>query len=71
MTEPDKKTIIKQNMQRIIQLEPQIHRLVGLLDLGISNVYNREETVEIAAYLSDTLSQMDSDLAALVDLLNE
>jgi len=71
MTESDKKTIIKQNMQRVIQLEPQIHRLVGLLDLGISNVYYREETIEIATFLSDTLGQMDSDLAALINLLNE
>ena len=71
MTESDKKAIIKQDMQRIIQLEPQIHRLVGLLDLGISSVYDREETIEIATSLSDTLGQMDSDLAALVDLLNE
>lgn len=71
MTETDKKAIIKQNIQRIIQLEPQIRRLVGLLDLGISNVYNRDETIEIAISLSDTLSQMDSDLAALVNLLNE
>ena len=70
MTESDKEAIIKQNMQRIIQLEPQIHKLVGLLDLGISNIYDRDETIEIATSLSDTLGQMDSDLAALVDLLN-
>lgn len=71
MTESDKKAIIKQDMQRIIELEAQIHRLVGLLDLGISSVYDREETIEIATFLSDTLGQMDSDLAALIDLLNE
>ena len=68
---PDKKIFIKQDMQRIVQLEPQIHGLVGLLDLGISSVYNREETIEIATFLSDTLGQMDSDLAALIDLLTE
>ena len=71
MTESDKQTIIKQDMQRIIQLEPQIHRLVGLLDLGVSSIYDREETIEIATSLSDTLGQMDSDLAALANLLNE
>ena len=69
MTESDKKAIIKQNMQRVIQLEPQIHRLIGLLDLGVSSVYDREETIRIATFLSDTLGQMDSDLAALIDLL--
>ena len=69
MTESDKKTILKQNMQRIIQLEPQIHSLVSLLDLGVSSVYDREETIRIATFLSDTLGQMDSDLAALIDLL--
>lgn len=66
-----KKAIVKQNVQRIIQLEPQIHKLVGLLDLGISKVYSQEKTVEIAMALSDTLNQMDSDLTALVDLLND
>ena len=71
MTESDKKAIIKQNMQRVIQLEPQIHRLIGLLDLGVSSVYDREETIRIATFLSDTLGQMDSDLAALIDLLTE
>ena len=71
MTESDKKLFIKQDMQRIIQLEPQIHRLVGLLDLGVSSIYDREETIEIATSLSDTLGQMDSDLAALANLLNE
>lgn len=71
MTKSDKKIFIKQDMQRIVQLEPQIHELVGLLDLGVSSVYNREETIEIATFLSDTLGQMDSDLAALIDLLTE
>lgn len=71
MTESDKKAIVKQNMQRIIQLEPQIHSLIGLLDLGVSSVYDREETIEIATFLSNTLNQMDSDLAALIDLLTE
>ncbi len=71
MTEANTNAIIIQNMQRIIQLEPQIHNLVGLLDLGVSNVYDREETIKIATLLSDTLGQMDSDLAALVDILNE
>lgn len=71
MTKSDKKNIIKQDMQRIIQLEPQIHRLVGLLDLGSSSVYDRNETIEIAIALSNTLSQMDSDLTALTDLLTE
>ena len=71
MTKSDKKVFIKQDMQRIVQLEPQIHELVGLLDLGVSSVYNLEETIEIATFLSDTLGQMDSDLAALIDLLTE
>jgi hypothetical protein len=71
MTGFDSNAIIKQSMQRIIQLEPQIHGLVGSLDLGVSNVYNREDTIEIATCLSDTLSQMDSDLTALMNLLDE
>lgn len=70
MTKSDKKKFIKQDMQRIVQLEPQIHELVGLLDLGVSSVYDREETIDIATFLSDTLIQMHSDLAALIDLLD-
>lgn len=70
MSDSDKETIIKQNMQRIIQLESQIHRLVGLLDLGISNVYDRSETLCVATSLSNTLGQVDSDLVAIIDLLN-
>ncbi len=71
MTKSDKKNIIKQNMKRIVQLEPQIHKLIGLLDLGVSSVYDSDETVDIAVSLSDTLGQMDSDISALINLLND
>lgn len=71
MNDSDKNAIIKQNIQRIIQLEPQIHRFVGLLDLGISSVYDSEETISIATSLSNTLGQMDSDLVSLIGLLDD
>lgn len=65
-----KELIIKQNMQHIIQLETQIHKLVNLLDLGISNVYDRDNTIDIVTALSDTLGQTDADLVAIMNLLN-
>lgn len=71
MTEDDKKTMIRQDMQRIIQLEQQVHSLINALDLGVSRIYKEEETMDIATHLSNTLGQMDSDLAALIDLLTD
>ena len=71
MTEDAKKTIIRQDMQRIIQLEQQVHNLINVLDLGISRIYKKDETMDIATHLSNTLGQMDSDLAALIDLLTD
>lgn len=69
MDSSTRKAILEQNMKRIISLEPQIHKLIGLLDLGISNVYDRDDTANIATALSDTLSQMDSDLMSLTNVL--
>lgn len=71
MNETTKKALIKQNIQRLIQLESNVHSLIGSLDLGISNVYDYDETIEIATVLSDVLGQMNSDLTALIDLLDE
>ena len=71
MNDSTKQELIKQNIQRLIQLEPNIHGLIGALDLGISNVYDYDETIEIATVLSDTLGQMDSDLTALINLLDQ
>lgn len=70
MTNEDKEELIKQDMQRIVQLEPGVHKLIGLLDLGVSDIYEREETLKIATTLGNTLAQMDSDLAALIELLD-
>lgn len=66
-----KQSIIKQNMQRVVELEAQIHKLVNLFDLGISSIYTVDETVSIATALSDTLSQMDSDLLAIINLISD
>ena len=65
-----KELIIKQNMQHIVKLETQIHKLVALLDLGISNVYDRDDTIGVATALSDTLGQADADLVAIMNLLS-
>lgn len=66
-----KELIIKQNMQHIVKLETQIHKLVALLDLGISNVYDIDDTIYVATALSDTLGQADADLVAIMNLLNK
>lgn len=66
-----KNELIKLNMQRIIQLEPEIATLVGQLDLGVSKVYSPDETIKTAEQLSNILVQMDSDLTALVNLLED
>lgn len=71
MTEDARKTIIHQDMQRIIQLEQLVHSLINALDLSISLSHKKEETMDIATHLSNTLGQMDSDLAALIDLLTD
>lgn len=65
-----KELIIKQNMQHIVKLETQIHKLVALLDLGISNVYDRDDTIDVATALGDTMGQVDADLIAIMNLLN-
>lgn len=69
MNSSTRKAILEQNMKRIISLEPRIHKLIGLLDLGISNVYDRDDTANIATALSDTLGQMDSDVVSLMNAL--
>ena len=66
-----KESLIKQNMQRIVQLEPVIHQLINAIDLGVSNVYDKEDTLKSAETLANTLGQMDSDIAALITLLDD
>ena len=70
MNDTDYTDILKQNVQIIIQLETQLHTLIGFLDLGMSSVYNHDETIKIASTLSDTLGQMDSDLMSIINMLN-
>ena len=66
-----KESLLKQNMQRIVQLESVVHQLINTVDLGVSNVYDREDTLKSAEALANTLGQMDSDIAALLTLLND
>lgn len=66
-----KESLLKQNMQRIVQLEPVIHQLVNAIDLGVSNVYDREDTLKSAETLANTLGQMDSDIVALITLMDD
>ena len=66
-----KESLLKQNMQRIVQLESVVHQLINTVDLGVSNVYDREDTLKSAEALANTLGQMDSDIAALITLLND
>ena len=66
-----KNSLIKQNLKRIIQLEPVINQHISRLDLCCSNVYDREDAIETIANLSNALGQMDSDLLALSSLLDD
>ena len=63
--------LIKMNIQRIIQLESVIHELIAKIDLGVSSVYEWDETIKAANVLNDTLGQMDADVVALIELLDE
>lgn len=62
-------TMVSMNVKRIVQLLPIVESYVASLDLGASNVYNIEHTVESAQGLQAVLCQMDSDLTALINLL--
>lgn len=66
-----KESLLKQNMQRIVQLKPVIHKLINVINQEVSNVYDREETLKLAETLASTLGQMDSDVASLITLLND
>ena len=70
MNNADRKALVKQTMERIVQVDKTVISLVGMVDLGVSNVYDNGETIEMIEILSNSLGQMDSDLAVLVNLLD-
>lgn len=70
MNNADRKALVKQTMERIVQVDKTVTSLVGMVDLGVSNVYDNGETIEMIEILSNSLGQMDSDLAVLVNLLD-
>lgn len=71
MPDSDRQELIKSNMKRIVALEPQIQKLISMIDLGVSNVYDRIQTIDICMTLSNTLEQLDSDITALMNLLED
>ena len=63
--------LIRQNEKRLTELVPMIEKCVGKIGVGISGVYNVEETSATITYLRSILNQMDSDLMALDELICE
>ena len=66
----DEEKFLKANMQRLIQKESDLHELICALDLGVSTIYDRDKTIKIAILLINTLAQMDADLSAIIELLD-
>ena len=64
-----KEQMIAQNMKRIVQLEPTVSTLINRLDMATSSIYDVDETVQTAVMLSDILEQMNTDLTALINLI--
>ena len=66
-----KNQLVKQCVQRIVQLEPVISSCINRIDLGVSNIYDRDDVIKTASILSNSLGQMDSDLVSLIELLDD
>ncbi len=63
--------LIEQTTQRIVQLENNIHHLISEIDMGVSNVYGKDSTTKSISQLINILGQMDADLVALAELLDD
>lgn len=66
-----KEDMISFNVKRLVELEPIVHSYISDIDLSCSNVYDRNDSRELIVQLTNVLGQMDSDLSALLELLQE
>lgn len=67
-----KKELIQKNEKRLTEMVPMIEQCIN--DIGVSITYgfhSIEETSSTITYLRSMLSQMDSDLMALDELICE
>lgn len=63
--------LVCQNVKRIVELVPVIQSMVNAIDFETStSVSDKEKIIFTAELLETTLSQMDSDLSALITILN-
>lgn len=71
MDDDSKGELIKQTVQRIIQLEPNVSYYINKIDLGASSVYDDYQVAfNSGVILNSILDQMAADVSTLLQLLS-